>query len=94
MTSDNLTRLRDEIDAVDTELAELFDRRMALVARVAAYKAATGEPIFDEARERAILERVGTADGVAHDDSNDFAAYRADFFTTLLDLSRRYQSDN
>ena len=46
-----------EIDAVDAEMAALFERRMRAVADVARYKAETGKPVFDAAREAAVLDK-------------------------------------
>ena len=55
---DALEQARAEIDAVDTQLAALFERRMAAVLQVAEYKRAHGLPIFDAAREAAVLEKA------------------------------------
>ena len=52
---DALEQARAEIDAVDTQLAALFERRMAAVLQVAEYKRAHGLPIYDAARETAVL---------------------------------------
>ena len=49
---------RAEIDAVDAQLAALFERRMAAVLSVAQYKQAHGLPIFDAAREAVVLEKA------------------------------------
>ena len=54
---DALEQARAEIDEVDAQLAALFERRMAAVLQVAEYKRAHGLPIFDAAREAAVLER-------------------------------------
>jgi len=54
-----LDDLRNEIDAIDDELAALLARRMALAARVAASKRATGASVLQPDRERAILARLG-----------------------------------
>ena len=54
---DALEQARAEIDKVDAQLAALFERRMAAVLQVAEYKRAHGLPIFDAAREAAVLER-------------------------------------
>ena len=55
----NLDELRAEIDAIDDELAALLARRMALAARVAAFKRETGAPVLQPERERAVLARLG-----------------------------------
>ena len=55
---DALEHARAEIDEVDAQLAALFERRMAAVLQVAEYKRAHGLPIFDAAREAAVLEKA------------------------------------
>ncbi|MUT94615.1 MAG: hypothetical protein EP147_01475 [Subdoligranulum sp.] len=45
------------IDAVDAEMAALFERRMQAVADVVRYKAETGKPVFDAAREADVITR-------------------------------------
>ena len=54
---DLLQQARAEIDMVDAEMAALFERRMCAVADVARYKAETGKPVFDAAREAAVLDK-------------------------------------
>ena len=54
---DALEQARAEIDTVDAQLAALFERRMAAVLQVAEYKRAHGLPIYDAAREAAVLEK-------------------------------------
>ena len=53
---DLLQQARAEIDMVDAEMAALFERRMCAVADVARYKAETGKPVFDAAREAAVTK--------------------------------------
>ena len=55
---DALEQARDEIDTVDAQLAALFERRMAAVLQVAEYKRAHGLPVYDAARETAVLEKA------------------------------------
>ena len=55
---DALEQARAEIDEVDAQLAALFERRMAAVLQVAEYKRVHGLPIFDAAREAAVLEKA------------------------------------
>ena len=60
---DALEQARAEIDEVDAQLAALFERRMAAVLQVAEYKRAHGLPIFDAAREAAVLEKAASRYG-------------------------------
>ncbi len=77
--------LRAEIDKIDDGLIELFKRRLEVVEKVAAAKRESGTPIFDPARERAILTRV--ADAVGPDYENGARL----FFSTLFGISRARQ---
>lgn len=54
---DRLEDARNQIDEVDAQMAALFEQRMAAVAEVAAYKAATGKPVLDAVRESAMLKK-------------------------------------
>lgn len=52
----SLDALRAEIDALDHDLLDVMQRRMALVARVAAYKREHGIRIRDARRERTVID--------------------------------------
>ena len=60
----DLLELRDEIDAIDSEIVELYEKRMQIAKEVAEYKISVGKPIFDKEREISKLEilkgKVGT----------------------------------
>lgn len=45
-----LEKYRDEITAIDGEMAELFEKRMSAVHKVADYKKERGLPVLDSAR--------------------------------------------
>ena len=49
----DLSESRKEIDEIDRQLVELFERRMKVSADVAEYKKRTGMPVLDQGRERA-----------------------------------------
>ena len=59
----DIEALRQEIDAIDKELVDLFCKRMDVSAGVADYKKANNQPIFVPARERAILQKVAQQAG-------------------------------
>jgi len=81
-----LTDIRNEIDAIDEQMVQLFCQRMALSAQVADYKKANNMPIFVPARERAILQKVAAQSG------SEFENYTRTLYSTLFELSRSYQS--
>lgn len=57
---ESLTALRQQIDAIDGQLLELFNRRAALALHVAESKSAAGEPacFYRPEREAQVLRRV------------------------------------
>lgn len=55
----NLQECRAEIDRIDSELLRLLTERMQVAENVARYKLANDLPVFDETRERAVLEKIG-----------------------------------
>lgn len=51
-----LAELRAELDALDTELVCLFEKRMGIAREVAAYKLAHGMDVLDVSRESQVLD--------------------------------------
>ena len=47
----DLLELRDEIDQIDSQIVDLYERRMAISEEVAEYKIAVGKKVFDKQRE-------------------------------------------
>lgn len=54
---DLLEQSRAKINEIDAQMAALFEQRMQAVVQVARYKAETGKPVFDAAREQQVVER-------------------------------------
>ena len=84
---DLLQQARAEIDTVDAEMAALFERRMRAVADVVRYKAETGKPVFDAAREAAVLDK-NTARITGR---GRCAPYYRAFLSDAMSISRAYQ---
>ena len=80
-----LSELRNQIDEIDTELVDLFKRRMNVSAQVAEYKRQTGMNVLDTSRERALLNKVSELSG------EEYEEYTRTLYSTILDLSRSYQ---
>ena len=80
-----LKELRNEIDLIDDELVQLFNKRMQLSAQVADYKKEHNMPIHVPAREREILQDV------AAKSSPDLANYARVLYSMIFELSRSYQ---
>lgn len=54
----DLSLIRDDIDRVDSQITELYLKRMELTSEVAEYKIQTGKKVFDKERERDKLEKL------------------------------------
>ncbi len=84
----DLSVLREEIDEIDSQIVELFERRMAISEEVAEYKISTGKKVFDKEREHAKLAKL-TAMA-----SNDFNRHGIEeLFQQLMAMSRKKQYD-
>ncbi len=81
-----LEKLRDEIDACDTEILKLFLKRMEIASKVADYKKENNLSTLQKGREREILKKVSEKSG------EEMADYSRILFTTLMDLSKSYQN--
>ena len=85
---DTLEQARAEIDAVDAQLAALFERRMAAVLSVAQYKQAHGLPIFDAAREAVVLEKAA-----ARIQNTALRPYYKDHVQNMMDVAKQYEAE-
>lgn len=52
---EDLLKLRDEIDTIDNEIVSLYEKRMKIAEKVAAFKIQTGKKVFDKEREKSKL---------------------------------------
>lgn len=85
--SSNLEELRNQINEIDTQMVDLFKRRMAIAAEVAEYKKGKNLPVLDAGRERALLGRVADMAG------EEFADYAQSVYRSILSASRSYQNE-
>ncbi len=87
--ADIMTKLdiaREEICAIDKEMARLFEKRMNAAKNVAEYKKENGLPVFDAEREGFLIEHNSSyiQDGILKD-------YYVEFLKSTMDISKAYQ---
>lgn len=82
----DLLECRKELDGIDRQMVELFEKRMEICGHVAESKLASGKAVYDGERERQKLEAVGA---MAHGDFNRTAV--TELFSQMMTISRRYQ---
>lgn len=82
----DLLECRKQLDEIDRQIVELFERRMKICGHVAESKIASGKAVYDGERERQKLEAVKA---MAHGDFNQTAVQ--ELFSQMMTISRRYQ---
>ena len=63
----DLLELRDQLDVIDAQIVELYEKRMELCGQVAEYKIATGKKVFDKQRE---AEKIAKVKSLTHNEFN------------------------
>ena len=82
----DLLVLRDEIDKIDRQMVDLFEKRMEICGEVAEYKINTGKKVLDRERELSKLQVLGD---LAHSDFNRHGV--TELFQQVMAMSRKLQ---
>lgn len=82
----DLGKLRSEIDVIDRQIVELFEKRMEICGEVAEFKIETGKKVFDREREKSKIE---TLTQLAHNDFNKHGI--EELFLQIMAMSRKLQ---
>ena len=83
---DNLEDKRKQIDALDAQMAGLFEERMEVCRQIAEYKAAHGLTVRDPSREQEVIRR-----GAERIKDSDIREYYVSFQKEVMALSRDWQ---
>ncbi len=83
----NIEELRKDINEINTQMLDLFIKRMQVSKEVAIYKQANNLPILDRKREEDILQNV------VDKTPDDLKSHALEYFKKLMELSREYQSE-
>ncbi len=84
--ANKLEEARNIINEVDSQMAELFEKRMRAAEMVYEYKKEFGLPILDEKREDAVIEKNS-----ALVEDSVLKEYYIDYLKHMMSLSRAYQ---
>ena len=82
----DLSIIRAQLDDIDRDIVDLFQKRMALCGEVAHHKIETNKPVYDKARE---AEKISAARAQVDTEFEKQAV--EEIFTQLMAISRRYQ---
>ena len=82
----DIREIRDRIDSIDNEMADLFEKRMQIVKEVADFKRERGISVEDHDREKKIIEKHST-----RIEDNRIRALYINFQQEVMEISKRWQ---
>ena len=83
---EKLNKARETINQVDKEIAALFEKRMEAVREIAEYKKERGLPIFDGAREDAIIKNAQS-----YIENDEIREFYVPYIRSTMNISKSYQ---
>lgn len=82
----DLSQLRQQIDTIDRQIVDLYEKRMDVSRQVAEYKIETGKKVFDKQREQ---EKIAGVKALTHNDFNCHGV--EELFEQIMSMSRKLQ---
>ena len=82
----DLLNLREQIDAIDSQIVELYEKRMEVSREVAEFKIETGKKVFDKTREE---EKIRKVKDLTHNEFNSHGI--EELFEQIMAMSRKLQ---
>ncbi len=83
-----MEEIRQKIDAIDRQMAALYEQRMDLAKAVAEYKFTNDGKIYDSVREAAVVEK-----NVKQLKNSQYEKSYIDFLHFVMDQSKALQTD-
>ena len=81
-----LENLREKIDTIDKEMIVLFEKRMDIVADIAAYKIKNNLPVLNQNREDIVVSKVKSTVK-----NKNYADSAADLIKNIMEISKKFQ---
>ena len=85
----DLKYLREELDNIDKDMAELFEKRMEVIKDVKKWKENNNYPIYDASRESSMLDK-----NLKHLKDKELAPYYKIFLEGVTTSSKEYMKAN
>lgn len=83
---DDLKEIRNEINEIDEKIAKLFEKRMIIAQKIAAYKMQNALPIEDKVREKELIKKNSN-----YIEDEQIKEYYINFLQDMMDISKKYQ---
>lgn len=81
-----LENLREKIDTIDKEIIALFEKRMDIVADIAAYKIKNNLPVLNQNREDIVVSKVKSTVK-----NKDYADSATNLIKDIMEISKKFQ---
>ena len=85
MKNIDLLEIRNRIDEIDSKLVELLEERLNIVEEVAMFKKQTGKKIFDEVREKEVINK-----NIKKVKNKELEHYMKMIIQDIMDVSKEY----
>lgn len=82
----DLLELRKELDVIDSQMVQLYEKRMGICRQVAEYKIATGKKVYDRQRE---MEKLATVKDMVQDEFIGKGV--EELYEQIMSVSRKLQ---
>lgn len=82
----DLMKCRQEIDEIDSEILNLFERRMDICKEVAEYKIETGKKVLDPEREQCKINNI-----MDNTQNSEYKQQAGELFKQIMSMSRKLQ---
>ena len=86
MKNIDLLEIRNKIDEIDSKLVELLEERLNIVEEVAMFKKQTGKKIFDEVREKEVINK-----NIKKVKNKELEDYIKIIIQDIMNTSKKYQ---
>lgn len=82
----DLLEIRNRIDKIDSQLVELLEERLSIVQEVAMFKKQIGKKIFDEVREKEVIDK-----NIKKVKNKELEYYMKMIMQDIMNVSKEYQ---
>lgn len=82
----DLLKCRQELDIIDSQILDLFEKRMDICKEVADYKISTGKSVLDSVREQEKIEKIKSMTK-----NEEYKNQAGDLLKQIMSMSRKLQ---
>jgi monofunctional chorismate mutase len=83
-----LDKARTEINKIDKEIVKLLEKRFNIVNEIGNYKRKQGLPIYDEAREKQVVESC-----ISYLENKEYSKYIGDIYFQIMKCGKDLQQE-